>query len=99
MSRRPNCINVEWVGRADCAHCGVRHLMLFSTLPESAFEDILYPIDNMKYSRGSTLYKESDNDDGVYSVRRGLIKLLHLAADGTQRIVRLLGPGSVIGLE
>lgn len=73
--------------------------MLFSDLPESAFEDLVFPIDNMLYSSGSVLYQEGDDDAVLYSMRSGLVKLLHLAADGSRRIVRLLGPGSTLGLE
>lgn len=99
MPTRPYCIDAEWNGRADCTHCGVRHLMLFANLPESAFEHLLYPIDNLKYPKGSTLCEAGRNNGAVYSIRRGLVKLIHIAPDGVQRIVRLLGKGSVIGLE
>ncbi len=35
----------------------------------------------------------------LYSVRRGVIKLSLSSADGDLRIVRLIGPGGVIGME
>jgi CRP-like cAMP-binding protein len=73
--------------------------MLFSELPESAFEHLLLPITNIKYPGGCALYEEGGNDEAVYSIRNGLVKLQHLAPDGLQRIVRLLGFGSALGLE
>lgn len=99
MTRRPNCIDAEWVGRADCIHCAVRRLMLFSELPENAFEHLLSPIDNYRHRKGSILCVEGSNDGAVFTIRSGLVKLLNDKPDGVQRIVRLLGRGSVLGLE
>ena len=93
------CTNVEWVGRAHCDKCHVRHLMLFSELPDSAFDQLLQPIDHFLYASGSSIYEAGIRKNFVYSIRRGLVKLVHIAEDGTYRIVRLLGPGAVIGLE
>ncbi len=97
--RRSNCTNVEWLGRVDCAQCQIRKLMLFSELPETAFEHTLKPIDHFILPRGATLYQVGDNDSVIYSIRQGLVKLMHYADDGTQRIVRILGPGASVGLE
>jgi CRP-like cAMP-binding protein len=42
---------------------------------------------------------ENDAGDAVYTVRRGLVKLIKQSSTGTTRIVRLLGPGAAVGLE
>ena len=97
--RRSNCTNAEWLGRADCAHCQIRKLMLFSDLPATAFDDVLQPIDHFIFAPGVTLYEAGSNNRVIFSIRRGLVKLLHYADDGTRRIVRMLGPGASIGLE
>jgi len=96
---RSNCTNAEWLGRVDCALCHIRKLMLFSDLPATAFDDVLQPIDHFIYAPGVTLYEAGGNNRVIYSIRRGLVKLLHYAGDGTRRIVRMLGPGASIGLE
>ena len=93
------CANPEWQGRADCAHCGIRRLMLFSDLPEHSFDRLLHPIDNFVLQPGMTFYEENTDGSSVYSIRRGLVKLLHTNAEGNHRIVRLLGQGAVVGLE
>ncbi len=36
---------------------------------------------------------------GVYTLRKGVVKLLRITADGRERIVRVLRPGDVIGLK
>lgn len=102
MNKRLNntvCTDVEWVGRAHCEKCHIRRLMLFSELPDSAFEQLLQPIDHFLHSSGSIIYEADTGKKFVYSIRRGMVKLVHIAEDGSYRIVRLLGPGSAIGLE
>ncbi len=73
--------------------------MLFSGLPDTAFNSTLRPIDNFVYAAGTTLYDEGQAGEVIFSIRRGLVKVLHLSADGSQRILRLLGGGSAVGLE
>ena len=97
--QRSYCTDITWQGRADCQRCNIRHLMMFSGLPEQAFHDVLRPIDNICFPHGSVLFEQGLCDKGVFSIRSGIIKLLSLTSDGKQRIVRLLGHGGVIGLE
>jgi len=102
MGRKPErsyCTDASWQGRADCTHCHIRHLMIFSGLPESAFDDILSPIDNDCYPGGTVFFEEGKCDRGIFSIRSGIIKMQSLTSDGNQHIVRLLGAGSAIGLE
>jgi CRP/FNR family transcriptional regulator len=98
-SGKSNCTNGKWLGRADCVQCHIRRLMLFSGLPDSAFDNRLQPIDHFIFPPGSTLYETGDNDGFIYSIRNGLVKLLHFAPDGNRRIVRMLGRGASVGLE
>jgi len=93
------CTNVEWLGRAHCGRCHIRKVMLFSELPESAFDVLLQPIDHFLYPPNSVLYEINNHKRFIYSIRRGLVKLVHVTPEGAYRIVRLLGPGAVIGLE
>jgi CRP-like cAMP-binding protein len=93
------CTNAEWVGRAHCGKCHIRKLMLFSELPSSAFDHLLQPIDHYLYPPGSVIYEANSHKKFIFSIRRGMVKLVHVAQDGDNRIVRLLGPGSAIGLE
>jgi len=93
------CTNAEWMGRAHCDKCHIRQLMLFSELPDSAFDHMLHPIDHYMYPPGSVLYEAGTYHPFIYSIRRGMVKLEHIAEDGSSRIVRLLGNGAAIGLE
>ena len=93
------CTNAEWLGRAHCDRCHIRKLMFFSELPDSAFGHLLQPIDHYIYPPGSVLYEADSHKQFIFSIRRGMVKLVHVAQDGSSRIVRLLGPGAAIGLE
>ena len=97
--KKTHCTDKEWLGHADCRHCHVRHLMLFSGLPDSAFNATLKPVDHLLFHPGAALFRVGEGEPAIFSIRQGLVKLQHMAPDGTQRIVRLLGPGSAIGLE
>lgn len=99
LQKRNYCTDATWLGQADCTHCGIRHLMLFSGLPSTAFDEHLATVEHFIFPAASTLFTEGRNDGAVYSIRKGIVKLLSVTSDGNQRIVRLLGPGMAIGLE
>ena len=96
---RTLCTDPEWLGRSDCRHCGIRHMMLFSGLQDSDFDHILEPIDNLRYLEKCLLYNQGDKGNKVFSIRLCFIKLVQTQEDGSQRIVRLLGKGAIAGLE
>lgn len=93
------CTDHEWQGRSDCIHCSIRGMMLFSQLPPESFAHLLQPIDNERYPPDSVLYHEGRPGRMVFSIRRGLVKLLSQDSEGGERIVRLVGKGAVVGLE
>lgn len=88
-----------WRGTSDCRACGMRDSVLFAGLDEQELARIHAPIDDLHYQAGSVLHTEGERARGVYTLRRGLIKLMRVTADGRQRIVRVLRPGAVVGLE
>ena len=96
---RPNCTNPEWIGRAKCAVCDVRRFVLFSGLTDRDLDAILQPIDNLHVPQNATLYEQNAAAPFVYTLRHGLIKLKVDLPNGGQRIVRLLRPGDVAGME
>ncbi|MGB9130649.1 MAG: Crp/Fnr family transcriptional regulator [Thiobacillus sp.] len=96
---KPNCTNVQWQGRAKCEVCEVRNYVLFSGLSPHELDTILKPIDNLHVPQHAVLYEQNAAAPSVYTVRSGLIKLRVNLPNGGQRIVRLLRPGDVAGLE
>lgn len=94
-----NGIEAARLGTARCNSCAVRDLVLFGDLRDADFDLIHVPIDELKFPAGATLYNAGEEGASLYTIRSGLVKLVQFLPDGTQRIVRLLRPGAVAGLE
>ena len=92
-----------WLGRPDCAHCEVLHDVLFGGLSDVDLGTILggiyEPIDEFSFEEGSALYREGCEDNAVYTIRSGLVKLVRYLPDGRERIIRLNKTTDSIGLE
>ncbi len=88
-----------WKGTSDCRDCGIREMVLFADLNEEDFSLIHAPIDDLRFMTGALLYGEGEPALGVMTVRSGMVKLVRHTSDGRQRIVRVLRPGDVAGLE
>ena len=88
-----------WKGTSDCRRCGMRDIALFADLRDEDFDLIHAPIDDLRLQPDEVLYREGDTAHGLFTVRRGSLKLVRVTADGRVRIVRVLRPGDVAGLE
>ena len=102
MTKAPNhinCTNSKWEARADCEHCPIRKFDIFSDIDLHKHEALLHRIDLYDYPKKSNLYVEGSPANGMYIVRKGLLKLEATLDDGTARIVRLVRKGESAGLE
>jgi len=63
------------------------------------FSLIHRPIDDLSYPAGAYLYRQGSQGINLFTLRSGLVKLVQYLSDGTQRIVRLLHPGTIAGLD
>lgn len=92
-------IDVEWKGPDQCRTCRVRDHDIFSLLSDEDFALISQPIDQPQFAKGETLFHAGDPAEHFYTIREGVIKLLHEDADGNEQIVGLLAVGDVLGIE
>jgi CRP/FNR family transcriptional regulator, anaerobic regulatory protein len=99
MKRRAVCIDPSWAGRADCVHCAIRQRVLFADLTTDELNGVLLEIDDLVYQPGSVIYRHGEEGSALFTIRRGLVKLVGELPDGNQRIVRLLKVGDVVGIE
>jgi CRP/FNR family transcriptional regulator len=99
MKRKAVCIDPSWLGRADCVHCVIRKRVLFADLTKEELNDALLVIDDLVYQSGSMIYRHGDAGHALFTVRRGLVKLMRELPNGEQRVVRLLKVGDVAGIE
>jgi len=88
-----------WRGTSDCRTCGIREMVLFADLTEHDFGLIHAPIDDLEYPTGTSLFSEGGQATGIFTLRQGMVKLVRSTVDGRHRIVRVLRPGDVVGLE
>ena len=95
----PIKIESAYRGTADCRHCGIRDMVLFGDLDEPDFDMLHVPIDQLELKEAASLYAEGSQSQGIFTLRTGMIKLVRVTTDGRQRIVRVLRPGDVAGLE
>lgn len=92
-------IKGAWQGSNDCMSCSIRSSALFAELNEDDFSKIHEPIDDLGYEANVGIYNQGNSADYLYTLREGYIKLLHINADGSGRIVRLVVPGDLFGME
>ena len=95
----PIKIDSAWKGTSDCRQCGIRDMVLFADLNEQDFGEIHTPIDDMVFAADARVYTEGEPALGIFTLRKGMVKLVRATADGRERIVRVLRPGDVLGLE
>lgn len=96
---KKEAIAVAWRGHPDCRTCGVRHLALFADLNESDFRAFHLPIEDLDFPKGTPLFFQGEPGLAVFTIRSGIVKMVHQQANGTQRIVRLHRTGAALGLE
>jgi CRP-like cAMP-binding protein len=77
----------------------VRKTVLFADLDESVLSGLLTSVSNCLYDEGSILCRQGDSATSLFSLRKGIIKLEMLDGNSDASIMRLLGPGAVVGLE
>ncbi len=84
---------------AKCLQCNIRKITLFADLKRQDFKLIHQAIDHIDFDGGENIYKVTDSPLFVYTIRSGMVKLVHDFANGSYRIVRILRQGDVAGME
>jgi len=96
---KPKAINQAWNGTEKCQLCPIRDLVLFADLKQEDFNFFHFPIKELEFKAGETIYKQNDTINFVYTIRSGLVKLVHYLPNGNYRITRLLRQGDLAGIE
>lgn len=82
-----------------CLDCHVRRSALFGVLDEAAIERLHVRIAEAALEPGQRLYAVNDLGSSAFTVREGVLRLERTSERGGRRIVRLAGPGDLVGLE
>jgi len=70
---------------------------LLSHLPDRLAADLLAAAMPRGLTADETLFLAGDPGDGIYRLDEGLLKVSIASASGSERILAILGPGSIVG--
>jgi CRP/FNR family transcriptional regulator len=82
-----------------CAACELRSAALFGALDADGLDRIHTDIASLELAPGSPVYSRGDRGAVVFTVRTGVVRFERFTQRGDRRIVRLAGPGDLIGQE
>ena len=102
MTKTPvhiKCLDVAYIGRADCQHCAIRKNDIFANVDAIKNANLLKRITQFNYTKKSVVFVENCPAESMFVVRKGLVKLEETLSDGSVRIVRIVRKGHIAGLE
>jgi CRP-like cAMP-binding protein len=73
------------------------HRNLLSALPRNLAEDLFAKARPVRVSTGRVLFVAGEPGDGCYRIDQGLLKVSALSASGGERILAIVGAGTVVG--
>ncbi|MBZ5567372.1 MAG: Crp/Fnr family transcriptional regulator [Acidobacteriia bacterium] len=82
-----------------CDHCGARSAGFFCQLPAATLKRLEAISFVTSYPHGAVLFVEGQAPRGVYMICRGQAKLSVVSPDGRTLILKIAGPGEVLGLS
>ena len=70
---------------------------LLADLPAPLSKKLLAAATQRRLSADEVLFLAGDPGDGLYRIEEGLLKVSIVSASGAERILAILGPGSIVG--
>jgi CRP/FNR family transcriptional regulator, cyclic AMP receptor protein len=83
----------------DCLNCEHRHLRMFCNLTPAALADYDKIGILINHAHGTKLFSEGDSARNVFVICLGLVKISSTSRDGKTMILKIAGPGDVMGLS
>jgi CRP/FNR family transcriptional regulator, cyclic AMP receptor protein len=83
----------------DCLNCEYRHLRMFCNLTPEALADYDQLGIMMNHTHGAKLFTEGDAARNVFVICFGQVKISSTSRDGKTMILKIAGPGDVMGLS
>jgi CRP-like cAMP-binding protein len=81
----------------NCENCQSREKGIFCELELSALADVSHHKVMNSYKKGQTIFFQGNPPFGLYCIANGKIKVSKVGNDGKESIVRIAGPGDVLG--
>ncbi len=92
-------ICTAWRNNAGCLACDGRENSFFAGLSPDAIATLHVDVDNTGVASDEVLYRPGTRAEHLWVLRTGAVKLIAASWDGEPRIVRVLKPGDVAGME
>ena len=83
--------------KPECRTCSSRILGVLCDLDKTALDDCSQHKTTNQYKKGQVVFYEGNQAYGLYCVFSGRVKLFKSGIDGKQQIVRIAGPGDLLG--
>jgi len=93
------CLSGFWSGRVNCDACRSPAIMPLQPVRKFLASRALLEAEAYSLPAGADLFHTGDPADSIFSIRAGFMKLWRTDCAGRTRIVRLLGPGNIAGLD
>jgi CRP/FNR family transcriptional regulator, cyclic AMP receptor protein len=90
---------MESVTYPNCLNCDLRPARSFCDLPADALQSFNAIKTTSLYPRGATLFGEGRQPKGIFVLCDGRAKLSVCAENGKRLMLRVAGPGEVLGLS
>lgn len=81
----------------NCENCHSRDKGIFCDLEFEALKDVSHHKVMNNYKKGQTIFFQGNPPFGLYCIANGKIKVSKVGNDGKESIVRIAGPGDVLG--
>ena len=81
----------------ECHNCDTRQQGIFCELDTAAAKELDQRKISNIYKKGQVIFYEGNQSFGMYCVSKGHVKLYKTGIDGKQQILRVAGPGDVLG--
>jgi len=83
--------------KLDCNACKSRLLGVLCNLDKEGIQDCNEHKTTNQYKKGQVIFYEGNQAYGLYCIFAGRVKLIKTGVDGRQQIVRIAGPGDLLG--
>ncbi|MFZ0528095.1 MAG: Crp/Fnr family transcriptional regulator [Xanthobacteraceae bacterium] len=78
-------------------HAALKNAELFRALDQTVVRDLIKAASVRSIAKNRAIFKQGDPPDHLFLVSQGKFKMTSLAKDGSQRTLRFMGPGEIIG--
>ncbi|MFQ5353662.1 MAG: Crp/Fnr family transcriptional regulator [Thermodesulfobacteriota bacterium] len=79
--------------------CTIKENALFTDLSEGQLDSFKDVIVFSTFGKRDVIFLEGDMVEGLYVLRTGRVKLLRGSLKGKEQIIKILGPGDILGFE